>query len=89
MLERYYNCIIKFDLINKYSYVSLKKIPKVEKIIFNFGCKNHNFFEISSTLLFLELISQKQSSVTKAKKSNVLLKIRKATGILGHNSRDA
>lgn len=77
MLERYYNHVIKIDLINKYSYINFKKIPKIEKIVLNFGCKNSDFFEISSALLFLELISQKKSNVTRAKRSNILLKIRK------------
>ena len=77
MLEKYYNHVIKVDLINKYSHVNFKEIPKIEKIILNFGCKNSDLFEISSALLFLELISQKKSTVTRAKRSNVLLKIRK------------
>ena len=77
ILEKYYNQVIRLDLINKYNYRSSKDVPKLEKIILNFGCKNSELFDISSALLFLELISQKQGSVTKAKRSNVLLKIRK------------
>jgi large subunit ribosomal protein L5 len=76
ILEKYYNQVIKVDLTNKYSYVNFKEIPKIEKIILNFGCKNSDLFEISSALLFLELITQKKGNVTRAKRSNVLLKIR-------------
>lgn len=77
MLEKYYNQIIKIDLINKYLYVKFKDIPKIKKIILNFGCKNSDLFDISSSLLFLELITRKESVVTRAKRPNILLKIRK------------
>lgn len=77
ILEHYYNKIIKLDLINKYSYKTVNEIPKLKKIVLNFGCKNSELFDISSTLLFLELITFQSATITKSKKSNVLLKIRK------------
>ena len=76
-LHKYYNQIIKKDLVLKYSYKKIKDIPKITKIILNFGCKTSDFFDISSSLLFLELISKKKSRLTEANKPNVLLKIRK------------
>lgn len=77
ILEKYYQQVIKIDLTNKYSYTNFKDIPKIEKITLNFGCKTSDLFNISSALLFLELISQKRGIVTKAKKANVMLKIRR------------
>jgi large subunit ribosomal protein L5 len=77
ILEKYYQQVIKVDLINKYLYTNVKDIPKIQKIILNFGCKNSELFDISSALLFLELISKKKAGVTKAKRANVLLKIKK------------
>lgn len=77
VLEKYYRQVIRIDLTNKYSYTNFKDIPKIEKIILNLGCKTSELFDISSALLFLELISQKKAFVTKSKKANVLLKIRK------------
>lgn len=75
--EKYYQQVIKIDLTNKYLYTDFKKIPKIEKIILNFGCNTSEFFNISSAFLFLELISQKKSVLTTAKKGNVTFKIRK------------
>ena len=77
VLEKYYQQVIQVDLTNKYSYISFKDIPKIEKVILNFGGKTSELFNISSALLFLELISQKKAAVTRSKKANVLLKIRK------------
>ena len=78
LLENYYHQVIKVDLINKYNYYETSiDIPKLEKIILNFGSKNLDLFVVSSSLLFLELITRKTGNVTKAKRSNVLLKIRK------------
>ena len=78
ILENYYNQVIKIDLINKYNYYETSiDIPKLEKIILNFGSKNLDLFILSSSLLFLELITKKRGNVTKAKRSNVLFKIRK------------
>ena len=78
ILENYYNQVIKVDFVNKYNYYETSlDIPKLEKIILNFGSKNLDLFVLSSSLLFLELITRKKGSVTRAKRSNVLLKIRK------------
>jgi large subunit ribosomal protein L5 len=76
-LKKYYEQVIRIDLTNKYSYNNFKDIPKIEKIILNFGCKTSELFNISSALLFLELISQKKAVVTRAKKENIMFKIRK------------
>ena len=78
ILENYYNQVIKVDFVNKYNYYETSlDIQKLEKIILNFGSKNLDLFVLSSSLLFLELITRKKGSVTRAKRSNVLLKIRK------------
>jgi large subunit ribosomal protein L5 len=77
ILDNYYKKIIRYDLINKFFYTHLDEIPQLKKIILNFGCKNFEIKHISSALLSLELITTKRGSLTKAKRSNVLLKIRK------------
>ena len=77
ILESYYKKVIRYDLINKFTYLHLDEIPKLKKIILNFGCKNFEIKHIASALLSLELITTKQGSLTKAKRSNILLKVRK------------
>jgi large subunit ribosomal protein L5 len=75
---KYYNHkIIKHDLVNKYKYNNVNDIPKLKKIILNFGCKNFNIQKFATTLLALEIITTKKSSLTIAKSANVLLKIQK------------
>lgn len=77
LLENYYKKVIKYDLINKFFYNQLKDIPELKKIILNFGCKSFEIKNIAAALLSLELITTKQATVTKSKRANILLKIRK------------
>ena len=76
-LENYYKKVIRHDLINKFSYNNLDDIPELKKIILNFGCKSFEIKNIAASLSALELIAAKQGTVTKAKRPNILLKIRK------------
>ena len=76
-LENYYKKVIRYDLINKFSYNNLDDIPELKKIILNFGCKSFEIKNIAASLSALELIAAKQGIVTKAKRPNILLKIRK------------
>lgn len=82
MLNYYYNKIIKRDLIQKFGYKNLKDVPKIQRIIVNFGCKDNSLKVLSTTMLVLELITNRRGSLRKAKSSNLVLKVRKgqATG---------
>jgi len=77
ILQNYYKKIVRYDLINKFEYTRIEHIPKLKKIILNFGCKSDEIKIISSSLFALELITTKEGSLTRAKRSNILLKIRK------------
>lgn len=76
-LKTYNEKIIKHNLINKFKYNNIKNIPKLKKIILNFGCKNFNIQKFATTLLALEILASKKSSITVSKNANVLLKIQK------------
>lgn len=69
--------IIKHDLINKYKYKNSKNLPKLKNITLNFGCTNFTIQKFAITLLALEIIASKKSSLTVSKSPNVLLKIQK------------
>ena len=77
MLENYYHRVIKYDLINKFPYTYLNEIPELKKIVLNFGCKNSDIKNLASALFALELITMKSGSLTRARRPNLLLKIRK------------
>jgi large subunit ribosomal protein L5 len=77
LLENYYKKVIRYDLINRFLYTHLNDIPKLKKIILNFGCKSFEIKNIVTSLFALELITLKQATVTKSKRANILLKIRK------------
>jgi large subunit ribosomal protein L5 len=80
-LDHYYNNIIKKDLINRFNYKSIKKIPKLEKIVLNFGCKSFELKKLASSILSLQLITTKKGVLTVSKKPNLLLKIRKGNPV--------
>jgi len=81
ILENYYKKVIRYDLINKFCYARVEEIPKLKKIILNFGCKNDELRSIASSLFSLELITSKRGSLTISKRANLLLKIRKGSPV--------
>lgn len=76
-LEHFYIKTLKYDLVNKFFYRNTKKLPKLKKIILNFGCKTSDIKYLASSLLALELITNQKGTMTTTKHSNILLKIRK------------
>ena len=77
LLEYYYKKIIVHDLINKFSYTNLKKIPRLKKIVLNFGCKDSEIKTLASSLISMELITASTNiDLTKSKKANIFIKIR-------------
>jgi large subunit ribosomal protein L5 len=81
ILENYYIKVIKRDLVNKFSYTRLEEIPRLKKIILNFGCKGSEIKIVALALLSLELITMKPGSLVKSKRPNVVLKIRKGNPV--------
>ena len=77
ILKNYYEKVIRSDLTNKFNYTCLKEIPRLKKIILNFGCKNSEIKNIALALLSLELMTTKPGFLVRSRKPNVILKIRK------------
>lgn len=80
-LQNFYSKTLKYDLINKFIYKNTYKIPKIQKIILNFGSKTVDFKKLTSSLLVLEWITSQKGILTKTKKSNILLKIRRGNPV--------
>lgn len=76
-LENFYIKNLKYDLINKFFYTNTKKLPKIKKIVLNFGCKTTNIKIIATNLLALELISGKKGVLKTSRQPNLVLKIKK------------
>lgn len=80
-LERYYQNIVTQNLINKFTYKTIKNVPALKKIVLNFGCKSSNFKLLITSLLALELITGKRGKLIQSKNANLLLKIRKGNPV--------
>ena len=76
-LNYFYKRTLKFDLINKFYYTDLKKLPKLKKAVLNFSCKTTELKTLATNLLALELITKQKGILTVSKQPNLLLKIRK------------
>ena len=76
-LNYFYTKTLKFDLINKFHYTDLKKLPKLKKVILNFSCKTTELKTLATHLLALEVITTQKGILTVSKHPNLLLKIRK------------
>jgi large subunit ribosomal protein L5 len=68
---------LKYDIINKFNIKNTKKIPKLNKITLNIGCKSSDIKIVSASTLSLEIITNQNCFLTLSKKPNLLLKIRK------------
>lgn len=76
-LNNYYRKIIRHDLVNKFYYKDLKKVPELKQISLNFNCTGSDLAVIASACLALELVSKGSSKITKSKKAVLSLKLRK------------
>jgi len=77
ILESYYQTVIQRDLLNKFRYQTIKQIPRLKCVHLNFGCKINTIRNISAALLALELLTGNQPQITKSRKMNLVLKLRK------------
>ena len=75
--KKFYNTNFRSDIINKFFYKSIKKLPKINKIILNFGCKSTDIKILSKNLLAMEFLTNKKGFFKKAKQPNLSLKIKK------------
>lgn len=80
-LNSYIENILNYDLINKFFFNSVKKIPKIKKIYLIFTCGNSFLKDLSASLIALEIISSQKSTFTYLKTSKVLLKLKKGSPV--------
>lgn len=80
-LQNFYYKTLKYDLINKFVYKNTYEIVKVQKIILNFGSKTNDLKQLTSSLFVIEWITNQKGILTKTKKSNISLKIRKGSPV--------
>ena len=77
----YYSNIIKYDLINKFSYQNVQQLPQIRKIVLHFRFKKININFLVSALMAFQLITSKSGSLIKANKFNTMLKIKKGNPV--------
>jgi large subunit ribosomal protein L5 len=80
-IENLYFRTLKYDLSNKFIYNKTKDIPKLKKIILNFGCKTTNIKNLAASILALELVSLQKGILTQTRTSSILLKVRKGNPV--------
>ena len=80
-LKNHYQNLVIYDLITKLNFKNIFEIPKINKICLNIGFKNSNIEKkkLTSIIVLLKLITNQQPIVTKSKKNNILLKIKKGS----------
>nr|YP_010394340.1 ribosomal protein L5 [Phytophthora kernoviae]UXG56216.1 ribosomal protein L5 [Phytophthora kernoviae]DAZ88348.1 TPA_asm: ribosomal protein L5 [Phytophthora kernoviae]DAZ88781.1 TPA_asm: ribosomal protein L5 [Phytophthora kernoviae] len=78
-LQNHYQNVTIYDLITKLNYKNIFKIPEITKICLNIGFKNANLEKkkLINIILLLKLITNQKPIVTKSKKNNIFLKIKK------------
>jgi len=78
-LKNHYQNITTYDLITKINFKNVYEIPKINKISLNIGFKNANIDKkkLINIIILLKLITNQKPIVTKSKKNNIFLKIKK------------
>ena len=75
--KNYINKIVNYDLLNKFEFKSIHKLPVLVEIILKFDFNRYDYDLLIRSLMILELLSEKNSIIIKSKKSNLTLKIKK------------
>lgn len=78
-LQNHYQNVIIYDLLTKLNFKNIFEIPKITKICLNIGFKNTNIEKkkLINIILLLKLITNQKPLITKSKKNNIYLKIKK------------
>nr|YP_010117975.1 ribosomal protein L5 [Phytophthora captiosa]QPN53986.1 ribosomal protein L5 [Phytophthora captiosa] len=78
-LQNHYQNVTIFDLITKLTYKNIFEIPQITKICLNIGFKDANLEKkkLINIILLLKLITNQKPNITKSKKNNIFLKIKK------------
>jgi large subunit ribosomal protein L5 len=79
--EVYNYKVIRYDLINTFVYQNLTQVPRLQKIILNFGYPKSKLKNLISGLLALEFLSSQKGKITKSRHLNVFLKIKKGNPV--------
>lgn len=80
-LNEYTEKVVKYDLVNKFQYKLISKIPNLKFITLSFKFNKFDLKLLISSLASLKLITLKKGILTQSKISNVSLKIRKGQPI--------
>lgn len=78
-LQNHYQNVTIYDLITKLNYKNIFEIPQINKICLNIGFKDANLEKkkLINIILLLKLITNQKPIITKSKKNNIFLKIKK------------
>jgi len=78
-LKNHYQHVIIYDLLTKFNFKNIFEIPKITKISLNIGFKHANIEKkkLINLIVLIKLITNQQPIVTKSKKNNIFLKIKK------------
>lgn len=73
---------LKNEFINKFSYLNLAKLPKIKKIILTFKLNIFSLKMLATHFLILQnIVEAKKGLIIKAKKANILIKIKKGNPV--------
>ena len=78
-LQNHYKNIIVYNFLSKLNLQNIFEIPKITKICLNIGFKDSNIEKkkLINIILLLKLITNQKPLITKSKKNDIFLKIKK------------
>nr|YP_009178770.1 ribosomal protein L5 [Peronospora tabacina]ALJ78439.1 ribosomal protein L5 [Peronospora tabacina]ALJ78486.1 ribosomal protein L5 [Peronospora tabacina] len=78
-LQNHYKNITIYNLLTKLNFKNIFEIPKITKICLNIGFKDANIEKkkLINIILLLKLITNQKPLITRSKKNDIFLKIKK------------
>lgn len=78
-LQTHYKAVTVYNLLYKLNLKNIFEMPKITKICLNIGFKgaNINKKKLINIILLLKLLTNQKPLITKSKKNNIFLKIKK------------
>jgi len=79
--KQYIKNTVNYDLLNKFAYKNVSKLPVLSNVDLQFRFKTYNLQSLITSLSALEIISLNKCKIVRTKSSNISLKLRKGSPI--------
>ena len=71
--------LFKYNFVHKFQYKNSNKLPEIDRIVLNFGCRTNESSKLASNLVALKLLGDLNASLTVSKKPHIFFTIKRGS----------